>query len=118
MESLIFFLRLPFMPVPISASTMTAFLETFNFSIELIEIILALDAFISLNALLDTPLISLEGQQVTIVTFRPNSFAKLPKRKPSPEFFPFAQKITNSSSGPNSFKITSNANSAALCISE
>ena len=55
---------------------------------------------------------------MTIVTSSPNSFAKLPKRKPSPEFLPLEQKIINSSTGLNSLRITSNVNSAAICISE
>ena len=117
-ESFIFFLKLPLRPVPINASTMTALLDIFNFPIDLLEIVFTLDSFISANAFFDAPFSSFGVLLMTTVTSRPNSFAKLPRRKPSPEFLPLEQKIINSSTGLNSLKMTSNENSAAICMSE
>ena len=71
----IFFRMSPFSPVPISASTRTAFLEILIFDKELILIIFTPLLLASLNAFLETPLSSLTGLHITMVLDRPNSFA-------------------------------------------
>ena len=117
-ESCIFVLSFPLRPVPIRASTITVLLDTLRLLADLVFITLTFDSFISWKALLDMPLSSLAELLITTVTSRPNSFAKQANRKPSPEFFPFEQKIISFSIGENSLRIMSKENSAAICISE
>ena len=73
--SFIFFRRSPLRPVPIKASTRTAFLEIFILDKELRLIIFTPLLFASLNAFLETPLSSLVGEHITMILDRPNSFA-------------------------------------------
>ena len=73
-----FFIELltsPLRPVPISASTMTAFLVIFILFNELELTTETPDSLASLNAFLATPEISFIGLERTIELSRPNSLA-------------------------------------------